>query len=409
MAKITGWVLVALPVVITAYAYLVYPLTLWILSRINRRRTTESLGNSFGKRDANPLVTVVVPAYNEEHQIRGTIEALLAQDYPSDRLQILILSDASTDRTDEIVREYASRGVELLRMPVRGGKTAAENASCAVIRGEIVINSDASVRLHPIAVRRLIEEMGDPRVGVASTRDVSVSPGSSTANVTEAGYVGYEMSIRSLETKTGGIVGASGSGYAIRANLHRLPVRADLSRDFSAALTARANGMSAVSVDDAVCFVPRTSSLRSEYRRKVRTIARGIDTLLFRRRLLDPMEYGSFSWKLLSHKVARWLVPVSALPAAVGLALLAPTEVWAAVCLALAILVLLVAVVGAVWPVGRTVPRPISIITFATAANLAVVHAVLRVMFGHEDHLWEPTRRAPTPAVTSHYSDQVPT
>ena len=102
------------------------------------------------------MVSIVIPAYNEEAQIGGAIEALLAQDYPADRRQILILSDASTDRTDEIVASYASRGVELLRMPVRGGKTAAENASCTRLRGTIVVNSDSSIRLHPSAVRELV-------------------------------------------------------------------------------------------------------------------------------------------------------------------------------------------------------------------------------------------------------------
>src|SRR5581483_7590099 len=132
--------------------------------------------------------------------------------------------------------------------------------------------------------------------------------------------VGYEMQIRSLETRTGGIIGASGSGYAIRADLHRLPVRADLSRDFSAALTARTHGYTAVSVDDAICYVPRTSTLRSEYKRKVRTVARGMETLMSQKHLLDPIRYGAFSWKLISHKVCRWLVPDSAILGLIGLA-----------------------------------------------------------------------------------------
>jgi cellulose synthase/poly-beta-1,6-N-acetylglucosamine synthase-like glycosyltransferase len=394
-----GWILVGLPIALVAYAYAVYPFALWMLAR---RRPAVVVGPRAGSTTAawQPLVSIVVPAYNEEAQIRGAVEALIAQDYPADRLQVLILSDASTDRTDEIVSEYASRGVELLRMPVRGGKTAAENASCAVLRGEIIINSDSSVRLHPTAVRRLIESMADPRVGVASTRDVSVTPGAATTNAAEAGYVGYEMRIRSLESRTGGIVGASGSGYAIRASLHRRPVRPDLSRDFSAALTARTHGFSAVSVDDAVCYVPRTSSLAAEYRRKVRTIARGVDTLIYQRHLLDPMSYGSFAWKLLSHKVCRWLVPASAIPGAIGLALLAPTEPWAAAALGCGMGLAGIALLGALWPARRPAPRPISVITFAVAANLAVVHALVRVAYGHEDHLWEPTRRTPATAAT---------
>lgn len=386
--RVASFVLVFLPIVIALYAYVLYPMILGIIAR-KRRQFAATTDQEL------PIVSIVVPAYNEEMQIRGAIEALIAQTYPADRRQILIVSDASTDRTDDIVREYADRGVELLRMPVRGGKTAAENASCARLRGEIIVNSDSSVRLHPSAVEHLVAAMADPRVGVASTRDVSVARATEAANETEAGYVGYEMRVRMLETLTGGIVGASGSGYAIRSKLHRIPIRDDLSRDFSAALTARLNGFAAVSVDEAICYVPRTSSLKAEYRRKVRTIARGAETLLHNKVLLDPTQYGMFAWKLVSHKVFRWLLPPAAVLGAVGLALLAREHSWALALLGFGIAIGLVAAVGALWPARSTPPRIVSVLTFAVAANVAVIHALLRVARGHEDHLWEPTRRAP--------------
>ena len=381
-----GWILLAIPIALILYAYVLYPAILWTLAA--RRRPAPAAAGAL------PLVSIVIPAYNEERQIRGAIEALIAQDYPADRRQILILSDASTDRTDEIVREYAGKGVELLRMPVRSGKTAAENASCALLRGDIIINSDSSIRLHPSAVRRLVEAMADPKVGVASSRDVSITRDLSSSNAAEAGYVGYEMRIRDLETRTGGIVGASGSGYAIRSALHRIPVRDDLSRDFSAALTARTHGFIAVSVEDALCYVPRTTSLRAEYRRKVRTIARGVETLLHNRHLLDPSRYGSFAVKLISHKICRWLVPASLIPGMLGLVLLSFAHPWAVAMLALGVLVAVIAGIGALWPPERPMPRILSLVAFATAANVAVVHALFRVAHGHEDHLWEPTRRA---------------
>ena len=378
--------LAASPVVVAAYAYFIYPLLLWVVSR-----RSPSPRGAVGSDP--PLVTIVVPAYNEDAQIRGAIEALIAQDYPAARRQILILSDGSTDRTDEIVTEYAARGVELLRMPVRAGKTAAENASIARIRGDIVVNSDASIRLHPSAVRRLVAQFADTSVGVASSRDVSIARESDYSNVTEAGYVGYEMWLRALETRAGGIVGASGSGYAIRADLHRIPVRHDLSRDFSAALTARLHGYKAVSVDDAMCYVPRTTSPRSEYRRKVRTISRGMDTLLFNRRLLGVREHGLFAWKLISHKLCRWLVPFLLIPCAVGLSLLAPSHAFAAILLATGVLVGGLAVIGVWWPASQPMPRVLSLLTFAVVANIAVINAAWRVFNGHDDHLWEPTRR----------------
>ena len=377
----------ALPILFAIYAYVAYPLILWAIARVNEAPVPKPLVDL-------PFVSIVVPAYNEEAQIAGAIDALLAQDYPADRLQILILSDASTDRTDEIVASYASRGVELMRMTERSGKTKAENAAVDRLRGEIIVNTDASIRLHPAAVRELVAHMSDPQVGVASGRDISVSAMPRAGNVTEAGYVNYEMWVRSLESRTGGIVGASGSCYAIRADLHKIPIPEDLSRDFCAALTARLYGFRAVSVDTAICLVPSTPSLRREYRRKVRTISRGMDTLYYRRELLDPTRGGNFAWKIFSHKVCRWALPISVIPGVVGLAILSRTHLWAEIVLIAGGLLGVLAVVGAMWPNDRPMPRVISLAAFGVAANLAVLNALWRVIHGHQDHVWEPTRRS---------------
>jgi hypothetical protein len=188
-------------------------------------------------------------------------------------------------------------------------------------------------------------------------------------------------------------VGASGCCYAIRTDLHRLPIPPDLSRDFSAALTARAHGFRAVSVDAALAFVPRTPTLRREYTRKVRTIARGMETLLGVAHMLDPMRYGAFSWRLISHKVCRWLVPLAGVPALIGLFVLAPTHTWAALAMAGVVALGVVAAIGAFWPESRRMPRLVSFVAFSVAANVAVVHAVCRLLYAGDDKIWEPTRR----------------
>jgi hypothetical protein len=296
------------------------------------------------------------------------------------------------------VESYAARGVELLRMPERSGKTKMENTAAPLLKGEIIVNTDASIRLHEAAVTELVTAMMDPAVGVATGRDLSISALGESVNATEKGYVNYEMWVRSLETATGGIVGASGSCYAIRADLHRIPIRSDLSRDFSAALTAKKHKLKAVSVDSALCFVPRTASLSREYRRKVRTIARGMSTLSHNRELLNPSRYGGFALKLASHKICRWLVPVSALPALVGLVFLAGSSQWARMLLAIAGIAVLIAIVGALWPRGRAMPRVVSLAAFTLAANLAVVHAFWNLLSGHQNQIWEPTRRTARPA-----------
>jgi cellulose synthase/poly-beta-1,6-N-acetylglucosamine synthase-like glycosyltransferase len=331
--------------------------------------------------------------YNEESVIRSTLESLLQLDYPKDRRQILIVSDASSDGTDQIIAEYADRGIEFMRLPSRAGKTAAENAARPALRGDIIVNTDATIRIHPGALRPLIAAFNDPSVGVASGRDVSVARIDEDSNMGESGYVDYEMKIRALETSVAGIVGASGCFYAIRSELHNKPVPTGLSRDFASALTAREAGFRAVSVDEAVCFVPRVGSLRTEYRRKVRTIARGIATLFYKRRLLNPFRQGLFAWMLLSHKLCRWLVPWAGVIAVTCLAVIATTQTWARVLLAVSAIGVLLGLVGWAWPQNRNTPRIFALPAFGLVGNLAVLHAWMNVLRRVSTPTWEPTRR----------------
>jgi len=372
---------------LVGYTYGAYPVLLKLLSRGSSEDRVAAVREW-------PMITITVPAYNEEAQIRGLLESLLRLDYPADRRQILIISDASTDRTDEIVREYADRGVELLRMPERGGKDAAEGAARPLLRGEIVVNTDASIRIHPDALKPLIASFADPSVGLASGRDVSVGTGDDVATAGEGGYVGYEMWIRKLETAFGGIVGASGCFYAIRAELHRKPLPTGLSRDFASALITREHGFRAVSVDEAICSVPRSDSLHHEYRRKVRTMTRGLQTLHHKRHLLHPLRYGRFSWMLASHKLCRWLVPWGLVGGAGSIVVLAAegdrmAQIAAAAMAGGAVLA------GAGWRVAdsRGLPRIVSLPAFAFATNVAALHAWVRVFRGNRDPVWEPTRR----------------
>jgi cellulose synthase/poly-beta-1,6-N-acetylglucosamine synthase-like glycosyltransferase len=388
MATVTMLVL-ACALLLVVYAYVLYPALLRLLGR-NRRRAAASAPAEW------PLVSISLPVYNEEAQIESVLEALLAIDYPADRRQILVISDGSTDRTEEIVAGWAARGIELLRMPGRSGKTASENAGARLLRGDIVINTDASVRIHPAGVKELVRQFADTTVGVASGRDVSVSRATADGNVGESGYVGYEMTVRSLETTVHGIVGASGCFYAIRAPLHRAPLPEGLSRDFAAPLTACEHGYRSVSVDDALCYVPRTTSLQREYRRKVRTMTRGIQTLAHKRHLLNPFRYGVFAWMLLSHKICRWSLPWALALSGLAVFVVSLGEPWWWL-YAGAIALLGVAIAFA-WLVDQRVrlPRLISMPVFAALANIAALHATVRALRGVRNATWEPTRREPT-------------
>jgi cellulose synthase/poly-beta-1,6-N-acetylglucosamine synthase-like glycosyltransferase len=379
--------LIGAPVALLLYAYAGYPLILRALAR--HRPPVEAPPPP----DAWPDISICIAVYNEEAQIRETLESLLEIDYPADRRQILVVSDASTDDTDRIVSEFAARGVELLRLEPRSGKTGAENAARSRLRGGIVVNSDASIRIHPDAIKRLVPWFGDPRVGVASGNDVSVAREGVGSRAGEADYVDYEMRVRALETRVHGIVGASGSLYAIRARLHDYALPARYSRDFAAALVAHEQGFRAVSVPEAVCTVPRAGSLRREYRRKVRTMVRGMETLIHKRSLMNPFRHGIFAWMLFSHKLCRWLVPVAAVGAVVGIALLSLSEWWARWLLVGGVVVAGIAAAGWYWSGRRHVPAPLSVLSYLVAGNVAALAAWLRVLRGSGSPIWEPTRR----------------
>src|SRR5690606_11851057 len=233
----------------------------------------------------------------------------------------------------------------------------------------------------------------DPQVGLASGRDVSVTKVNGELNAGESAYVGYEMWLRSVETDLAGIVGASGCFYAIRRDLHQHDLPAGLSRDFAAALVTHEHGYRAVSVNEAVCFVPRVPSLHREYRRKVRTITRGMQTLHFKRHLLNPLQHGLFAWMLFSHKVARWLAPWAVVLGLVGLLGLATVSPLARLGLAAAALLGVLALIGWRWPEGKRPPRLFSMPAFLVAGNVAVLHATINAMRGQMNAVWEPTRR----------------
>lgn len=375
------------PAVLFGYAYAVYPVLLRVLA------ARRPLPHPPVDPDRWPLVSITIPCHNEERRLRAALERVLGADYPADRRQILVISDASSDGTDAIAGEYADRGVELLRLPERRGKTAAENAGVAAARGELVINIDASVGIMPDAIKALVRAFSDPTVGVASSRDVSVSAATAEGNQGESGYVGYEMRVRALETRIRSIVGASGSFFAMRREIHERDFPEALSRDFASALMAVERGFRAVSVDEAVCLVPRTRSLRAEFRRKVRTMARGLETLWYKRHLMNPFRYGVFAWMLISHKLCRWLVYLTLPLAAVGAVLLATVWTPAWLLLAGGAAAIALGAIGMGWPDDRPAPPVIALPGFALASNVAGVLAWLRFFRGESSPVWEPTRR----------------
>lgn len=344
-----------------------------------------------------PNVTILIVAYNEVARLRPTIERALASDYPADRLEILVVSDASTDGTDELVLTFGDPRVKLLRMPERRGKAAGENASGAAALGEYIVSIDASILIPKESLKFLIRAMLDPTVGLASGRDISVGNASREGNQAESSYVGFEMKLRQLETRIGGIVGASGCFYAIRKNLHNVQLPEMLSRDFAAASVTRENGYRSVSVDLATCFVPRTQTLRAELRRKSRTMGRGLDTLSHFRRMMNPIRYRSFAFMLISHKLVRWLLFPAITGWLIGPFFLADSYPWTLfIATAIATGVVL-GVVTSRLNSTKSLPKVLAFPGYIFVSILAGWLAWWHLIIGEKSAVWEPTVR---PAIT---------
>ena len=307
------------------------------------------------------------------------------------------MSDGSTDATSAIAGEFESRGVEVLALTYRHGKAGAENAARPFVRGEIIVNTDASVRVWPDAVKALVRAFNDATVGVASGRDISINAGrvSSKATGGEATYVGYEMWVRSLETQVGSLVGASGCLYAMRRDLYSDWIADDHShRDFASAIVARLHGLRAVSVPEAVCAVPRTLTLHAEYRRKVRTMAMGLQTLWLYRGTMNPWHHGQFAFQLISHKLCRWLVfpfLVPAIPALWVVGTVSST-VWDWLVLTVAAIAL--GAVGLTLALRTSAPIVVCLPAYLLCSLTAGIAAWVMFVRGRVTPTWEPTRRS---------------
>lgn len=386
-----GWTLIAAPALIGGYAFVIYPALLWVWSRIKSPFVLPPEPSEW------PTVTILIVAYNERERLRPTIEHALAADYPPDRVDVLVVSDASTDGTDDLVRNFGDPRVRLLAMPERRGKAAGENASGAHVTGDLVVSIDAAILIPSGSLKQIVRALLAPDVGLASGRDISVGDEVREGNGAESSYVGLEMQLRHLETRVHSIVGASGCFYGVKRELHMIQLPEALSRDFAAASNARANGYRAVSVDSATCLVPRARTLRAELRRKGRTMGRGLDTLLFLRGMLNPFRYGSFSFMMISHKLLRWLLFPAFLGWLIGpLFLVSVQPWWLLLTVAMSVGVGLGVLVSRL-PEGQRLPRVLALPGYVFVSILGGWIAWWHLVRGHKSAIWEPTQRPSIP------------
>ncbi|MEI2751540.1 MAG: glycosyltransferase family 2 protein [Nitrospira sp.] len=368
-------------IVFIIYAYAGYLLALVVLSCFRNRPVLAG--------DIQPMVSFVITAYNEEARIREKIENSLQQQYPRERLDIVVASDCSSDRTEEIVRSYATSGVRLVRAQERRGKEAAQKLAVSQTSGEILVFSDVATTLPPYGIANIVKSFNDPTVGCVSSVDQFVDAQGNLSG--EGAYVKYEMLLRQLETKVNTLVGLSGSFFAARRTVCS-PWADDLQSDFNTLLNSMKTGLRGVSDPRSVGYYKNLTDEKKEYQRKVRTVLRGIAVLMRSLPMLNPFRYGIFAWQLFSHKLCRWLVPFAMIGALVSNSVLAIDSVPYRVLLLAHVLFYMIAVAyaGCSWMPKSNVFR---LPSFFVVVNLSILDAWMRYFRGDRVFRWEPSKR----------------
>lgn len=369
-------------VFLVAYPYVIYPLLIAILGKFRPRRVRRAA--------QQPTVTILIPAYNEVNFIAATIQNKLDQGYPADKLEIIVVSDGSTDGTDEVVATFADRGVVLLRRNGREGKAAALNDAIRRARGEIVVFSDANSLFGPNALQRMVENFADPDVGYLTGSLGFLSKDSNLSGAGAGAYMRYENFVRRIETQVGSIIGVNGGVDAIRRDLY-VDTPPHLITDFVLPLNVIAKGRRVVFDPDVTSLEVPNSEISSEFRMRVRVALRALQGLAFMRRLLDPRRHPLTAFCLISHKVLRYLGFVFMAIALISNIVLAVVgDGYYQTLLALHIAGYILAALGLVQRLPGALKRATVIPSYLLLSNAAFAVATFRFLRGDVMAIWQP-------------------
>ncbi len=363
------------------YVYAGYPLLARLLAGRLRRRVAAA--------PHRPPVTVLIAAHNEARHIVETVRNKLAQDYPADRLEVLVVSDGSIDGTDDLVQNLGDPRVRLLRQEPRAGKTAGLNLAVPHAAGEILCFSDANSLWGPDALARLVEPFADPAVGYVTGRMVYRAPDGSLTGEGCSAYMRYENALRAWETGLGSIVGVDGGIDAVRRGLYA-PMRPDQLPDFVLPLAVRERGFRVVYEPRALLYEDALAGASDEFRMRVRVSLRALHALRDKAALMNPARFGLFAWQLVSHKLLRYLAPLFQIGALVGNAVLAwgPWSVWKGL-FAGQLLFYLLAWTGHLRR-DEGSPRVVTLAYYLCLVNAASLVALGRFLRGDRQVTWQP-------------------
>ena len=374
--------LLAMAASLLFYVYLGYPLLVTALSLLRRPRRSDP--------GCTPTLSVLIAAHNEESGIEKKLIETIRLDYPPEQLEILVLSDGSTDRTDQIVTSFPDPRVRLVRVEPRRGKTNAQNFGVREAKGDVLVFSDATTIYHKQALRKLAANYKDPRVGAVSGRyQYFDAAGNSPTGLGSVAFWNYENLIKQAQSRLATISGCCGCIYSVRRDLYT-DLNPDIISDLVQPLWVIQKGFAVVFEADALAYEETTQSTGEEFSMRVRVVTRGMRGLLSVPDLFKPWKHPWICFQLVSHKVLRWLVPVFLLVALLAnLALV--SRPFFAFTLAAQVLFYLLALLARCVPIHRTW-KVLGVPLFFCTLNAAALVSLFKLVRGQKYTVWQPVR-----------------
>ncbi len=370
---------------IILYIYIGYYFISLILSKIVELKVKQD-------EKFRPIITFVISAFNEEKVIKDKLNNTIKLDYPKDLINILVISDASDDRTDDIVESFDHRDVRLLRNTSRRGKTYGINEALKNVDSEIVVFSDANAIYKKNSLIELVKYFADPKVGYVVGNAQYYKNDQSDAGIQEDKYWSLEIKLKDYESKIGSVVGGDGAIYAIRRSLF-LPLEEDDINDFVNPLHIILQGYRGIFNHKAICYEHTADTFEKEFSRKKRIVNRSWRGLMKNRSILNPFKTGIHAWQIFSHKFLRWLGGLFLLFFFVLNIILLNRG-------ALYILILMVQVVFYLLGIigyfsvkkNKKVPGFISVIYYFISVNIASLLGIIDNYFGKKYTTWQTVR-----------------
>lgn len=377
---------------IVVYTFVGYGFVLFVLIRIKRLFKQPKV---FGATADLPTVSLIIAAYNEADLIADKIENSLALDYPRDKMQLIFVTDGSTDDTAKIIEQYAE--ITLLNENIRSGKMAAIKRAIPFVKGEIMVFSDANTFLNEAAIRELVKHYQNEKVGaVAGEKRVFIPEKADASSAGEGFYWKYESLLKKWDYELYSNVGAAGELFSIRTTLYQ-PVESDtIIDDHMIAMRIAEKGYIIAYEPKAYAMETASANTAEELKRKVRIAAGGIQSILRLKKAANPFNYPLLTFQYLSHRVLRWTVTPFLMIAVLILNILivAKYDIWFyQLMLAAQLLFYGLSLAGLIFEQRNIRIKPFFIPYYFCLMNYAVIAGMIRYAKKNQSAAWEKSKR----------------